>query len=47
VGMNYQFVNAFLFSLAGMLAAQQRRLASPVQLESSLRLRVLRRRPAA
>jgi O-antigen ligase len=27
VGMNYQFVNGFLFSLAGMLAAQQYRFA--------------------
>jgi O-antigen ligase len=42
VGMNYQFVNGFLFSLAGMLAAQQRRVANPIHLESSPRLRVLR-----
>jgi O-antigen ligase len=28
VGMNYQFVNSFLFSIAGMLAAQNRQLAT-------------------
>jgi O-antigen ligase len=46
VGMNYQFVNGFLFSLAGMLAAQQRRFAGPIRLDSSPRLRVLRRSAA-
>jgi putative inorganic carbon (HCO3(-)) transporter len=35
VGMNYQFVNGFLFSLAGMLAAQQRRYATACELDLS------------
>jgi O-antigen ligase len=36
VVMNYQFVNGFLFAIAGMLAAQNRRLAA-VQANSPLR----------
>lgn len=46
VGMNYQFVNGLVFSLAGMLAAQQRRFASSVELDSRSRLSVLRRSAA-
>jgi putative inorganic carbon (hco3(-)) transporter len=42
VGMNYQFVNGFLFSLAGMLAAQQRRFAKTSELDSSSPLKILR-----
>ena len=47
VGMNYQFVNGFLFSLAGMLAAQQRRLASPIQFDSGFATKGVLRGSAA
>jgi putative inorganic carbon (HCO3(-)) transporter len=37
VGMNYQFVNGLLFTMAGMLAAQQRRAAHDQRKESNPR----------
>jgi putative inorganic carbon (hco3(-)) transporter len=42
VGMNYQFVNGFVFSLAGMLAAQQQRLGTSQERQSSRHLKILR-----
>jgi O-antigen ligase len=42
VVMNYQFVNGFLFTLAGMLAGQQRRAAEYSKRKSSLHLRAFR-----
>jgi hypothetical protein len=35
VVMNYQFVNGLLFTMAGMLAAQQRRAACELESEPS------------
>jgi O-antigen ligase len=46
VVMNYQFVNGFLFTMAGMLAAQQRRAARDYESEVRPSLRTFRR-PAA
>jgi O-antigen ligase len=37
VGMNYQFVNGLLFTIAGMLAAQQTRASREVQLQVNRR----------
>jgi hypothetical protein len=35
VVMNYQFVNGLLFTMAGMLAAQQRRAANDLERHAS------------
>ncbi|MGB6404153.1 MAG: hypothetical protein WBF26_15050, partial [Candidatus Sulfotelmatobacter sp.] len=42
VVMNYQFVNGLLFSMAGMLAAQQRRAARELEPRASLFARSIR-----
>jgi O-antigen ligase len=42
VGMNYQFVNGLLFTMAGMLAAQQRRAAGEFKRDVSSSLRAVR-----
>jgi hypothetical protein len=42
VVMNYQFVNGLLFSMAGMLAAQQRRAANELEPGLSLSARGVR-----
>jgi O-antigen ligase len=42
VVMNYQFVNGLLFTMAGMLAAQQRRAATAVERRGALSLQSIR-----
>jgi len=46
VVMNYQFVNGFLFTMAGMLAAQRRRAAEDLKRDVSPSLRAVRGCPA-
>ena len=46
VVMNYQFVNGILFSMAGMLAAQQRRASHKMEPRASLLARGVRRSAA-
>ena len=46
VVMNYQFVNGLLFTMAGMLAAQQRRAGHELEPRASLLARGVRRSAA-